>query len=131
MNAREEIYLQMNRTLRVELDRANERIRREQEHIRQLQIELDQYKPTFYKPRGSVTRVMRNINERLMTIFRNFNRLLRITGFKIDHFKISDDIRTFDVQANCPCISSLTVRQALYIKVIIIYFIFQSELSIH
>ena len=119
MNDREEMYLQVNRTLRVELDKAHERVRREQEHIRQLQIELGQYKPTFYKPRGQVKRVMQNINARLMTIFRNFNRLLHITGYKIDHFKISDDIRNFDVQADCPCTSNLTVRQALYIKVII------------
>ena len=69
MNDREEMYLQVNRTLRVELDKAHERIRREQEHIRQLQLELGQYKPTFYKPRGQVTRVMKNINARLMTIF--------------------------------------------------------------
>ena len=75
MNAREETFLQMNIALSRELNKANDQIRRDQEHIRQLQHDLSQYKPTFYKPRGRPERVFRNINKRLMSILCNFNRL--------------------------------------------------------
>ena len=117
MNAREETFLQMNIALSRELNKANDQIRCDQEHIRQLQHDLSQYKPTFYKPRGTPERVFRNINKRLMSILCNFNRLLSVTGFKIGHYKLSDDVRSFDVEPNCPCINSLSVRKALFIKV--------------
>ena len=128
LNPNEPVYLQINAAqateinrLRAELLRFSQQKQRDQAKIRQLEQELNRFKPSFVTPRSTnMTRVMRNINGKLIQVLKSLNSLMSCTGYKIGHFHLSSDLSSSDIDITCSSgHQHLSARRALYIKVIL------------